>query len=126
MNRPWLCDKRKVILGAMLAVLLGPSVAVSDPGKDGRADEKILIIGPFLLGDLYDKMPDQTLHDSPYRHVKDRISGKGGPAHADVVKAMNRCKVYIIERTRIAEEDGRRFREFVQDFPKVVVEGEAS
>jgi hypothetical protein len=120
--------RRPVCLLAGLALALsldsGPALqgAQPDPGKKTQGEP--LILGPFLLGDLYHNMPDQTLSDAPFRHLRELISGAAGPAHKEVVKALNQCKLYVIART--AQAPGKRAKEFVGWTAKIVVEGALS
>ena len=123
-----------VALGQHGRVTFLPFIAIAAVGSIAPAladkhaqktDDKITItlLGPFLLGDLYDRMPDQTLLGLPVPHLKSRILAAGGPTHAEVVKALNQCKLYVIDRTVTIKRRGKTVKEFAEEDAQVVAEG---
>jgi hypothetical protein len=78
-----------------------PSKLASSCGEPARSHK--VIVGPLLLGELFDTMPDQTNLDKPYKHVRDDLAAHG-LKHQDVVRALNKCKVYIVDHSDMDDE----------------------
>jgi hypothetical protein len=117
----------RALVVAALAYLLGAPAFASDPDANAK-DVKVLVLGPFRLGDVYDKMPDQTLAgwEDTYKHLKERFTKMGGPPHAEVVKALNLCKLYVIERTVMTKWKGKWVRDFLDDREPLLLGGKLS
>src|SRR5438046_2203716 len=85
---------------AMLALVAAPhhSVAVGEKSKPS-AKEEIILLGPFTLADLCTKSPGKFFE----KRARD-----GGPTKEAILKALNACKLYVLDK-KIHQEAGWRF-----------------
>jgi hypothetical protein len=112
-----------IVVASLTRTAAGSSPRESQSPKENQRD---LVIGPLSLGELYDNMPDQTLNELPYRHLKERISVGDGPAHADVVKALSHCKIYLMDKVKAVKKHGKSSFQFADEEPMLAVRGKMS
>jgi hypothetical protein len=106
-------------LAATLAIVLTPAdhVRCDQGNKNVKDEEEVVLVGPFLLGDLYAQMDDKELLTN--------IPEGGGPSNKAIIRTLNKCKVYIIDkRKRPTQKGGKAF--LSDSRPKVVLEGKLS
>jgi hypothetical protein len=96
------------------------SRAMTGEVKKEQEHEEIVIAGPFLLGELYKEMEDKRLRGA-------RIPLGGGPRNEHIIRALNKCKLYIIDKRKKAISSSKRIKYSLASFaPKLVLEGEFS
>jgi hypothetical protein len=101
-------------LGSRLAVEQGIGAEVNEDKAPPKRE--LFVIGPVSLGKLY-KSPGKG------EPIGDSIETNAGPPAADIVKAFNECRVYVIDH-RVREGTNKwQFATSKDGFPKVAVEG---
>jgi hypothetical protein len=87
--------------------------------QDAPADTRVVMLGPLRLGQLYKGMADAE----ECRAFKAEVTTQG-LRDKDVIAAMNKCRIYLIDRVILTKKNGNTIAEFD---PKsrvfVVVEG---
>lgn len=103
--------------GAGLAVLLANSDQArgDEPKAKPGPKRELFVIGPYLLGEWYKKAPKEHL-------VDDWFLKGAGITNDDVVKALNKNRVFLIDQ-RIGD-DPKKLRFAEMDYPTAVIDGE--
>jgi hypothetical protein len=105
-----------LILAAGVAMLVLSPVTGQQPANN----QQMLLLGPFPLGDLYFKAVSKNPHYGV--HLRTGID------HKSLEKAMNKCKVYILDWKR--QPEGKVPWTFIdydtKTRPKVLLEGPLS
>jgi hypothetical protein len=82
-----------------------------------------LIVGPFRLGDAFQQMSETDREIGS----AEAITKGGGPNKEDIVRALNDCKVYVIQaRKKAASKPDKWDFADLKGTPKAVVEGKLS
>src|SRR5947208_2739671 len=81
-------------LGAVAWSVAGPMRSEAQPVA---AREEVLLIGPLSVGELYKNMTNQEW--------RKKIPEGGGPSDEEIIAALAKCKLYIIDKVRISEKD---------------------
>src|SRR5947208_125918 len=79
-----------VVAGVFVGLVAGVAAPADEGVQDRDTKGELLVLGPFPLGRLYENMEN-------VKH-RDLIPKGGGPSHASIIKALNECKVYVIDR----------------------------
>src|SRR5262249_40039265 len=83
------------------------------------SNEELFVIGPYNLGDLYEKWKDSTSMVT----IGAAYAEKDGASDAEIVKSLNDTRVYIIDK-RIRRDSLWRFASYTgKDHPKAAGEG---
>jgi hypothetical protein len=118
------------VLGTLAALVSGfGSTTGKKPAEPIGAQAHTLVLGPFQLGEIYDKMPDMEItlgEGQRYKNLRELFAKVRGPKHSDIVKALNGCKLYLIDKTEVTRDGNRRVKRFVDEFAMVVARGQFS
>ena len=107
---------RRTALAAISASSLSALVAQPSRAADAAADKRELFaIGPFALGDWF-------------KHYRTKYQDKeplaaGAPEDDQIIKSLNECRLYLIDRRVWADRSKPRFDESKDRFPQVAAEG---
>jgi len=103
-DQRWLPENAGNVLCAKVAQVVYEHFAKSKPTEEAsglKPGEERLVIGPFLLGDLYER------YDNLQRRG-DAIWDRAGLKKQEVIEALNECKIHILDK-RTKESGKWRF-----------------
>jgi hypothetical protein len=108
-----------VIPGAGLAAALSlaPRAGAADPSSPPQGE--LLVIGPFGLGDWFAAAAAE--------HPLGAHSTLGvAPADAELVKSLNECKLFVIDRRSLKDPERPSFPLTDADYPVIAVAGKSA
>jgi hypothetical protein len=112
-------EVRKTVVFVLIAAIWVGAVTseASNQNPTVRRHER-LVVGPLPLGDLFKGAKSEIYH----------MDAAGGPKEADVLKAMNRCKLWLIDRKELDARTGKWTFSWGEPregrIPKLLLEGE--
>lgn len=113
-----------IVLLVTLCTSLIPDLRGSPacPKQPSESQTEAVLLGPILLGDLYDKMPNQKFQNSAFSHVSEVLM-TDAQTHARIIKAMNECRFFIADRVTETKAKGKIKREFSDYTPLLLLNG---
>ena len=107
---------RRAALAAISASSLSALIAQPSHAADVAADkQELFAVGPFALGDWFKH------YRTKYRDKEPLAAG--APEDDQIVRSLNECRLYIIDRRVWTDRAKPRFDESKDRFPHVAAEG---
>jgi hypothetical protein len=103
--------------GLAAALTFAPRAAAGDPASPPQGE--LLVIGPFGLGDW--------CAAAMARNPLWKLFTLGvAPGEADLVKSLNACRLFVIDRRTLKDPERPRFPDSDRDYPVIAVAGKST
>jgi hypothetical protein len=108
---------RRTALAALSAASFGSLVSdcQAAPPEAPAVKHELFVVGPFSLGNWFKKHREET-------KAKDSIVF-GAPDDAEIVKSLNECKLYVIDRRVSKDKETKHFDDPKEGYPQLVASG---